>query len=374
MDNSSSSIVLKSCSDVMIESINQKILPKIVSWLNENKQVNITIEELTTAIKNPPNQLKLNLHKTLRMATTEAEKNLVNAVENNDINTVKKILKMGIDPNIIITERNRWAIISYSAKHKHNEILKLLIENNADIDVKDLFGTTPLSVACFNGSVETVKILLQAKAKINIIDNSGYTALYGTAFNGNIKIARMLIQAGANVNIAGSNEDNWTALIEACDHGHIEIVKLLLQSGADVNIHAIQVGEREITTALHAGVKKSIKIVKLLLQARANLHIKNEDGDTAFMLAVQYGKNKVVNLLLQKGVDLNIKNEYRKTALHNASLFNRFYILNKLIEAGVDTNTLDDYGKTALHNACFIGVDVAINFDIIDCLSDLLLY
>jgi ankyrin repeat protein len=57
------------------------------------------------------------------------------------------------------------------------ECLRLLIENNADVDWKTENGDTGLMVAARNGHPEYVKVLIEAKADVDYEDQNGGTAL-----------------------------------------------------------------------------------------------------------------------------------------------------------------------------------------------------
>jgi len=50
---SSSSTILSACTDAMTEVVKQRLLPEIASWLKENKQIDVTVEELSVAIGAP---------------------------------------------------------------------------------------------------------------------------------------------------------------------------------------------------------------------------------------------------------------------------------------------------------------------------------
>jgi hypothetical protein len=89
-----------------------------------------------------------------------------------------------------------------------------------------------LMYSTYKGNVEIVQVLLEANADVNICGILGLTALtIATKFP---QIMDILIKAGADVN--AQNINGCTALMEACFNGHKNAVKLLLDAHADVNI------------------------------------------------------------------------------------------------------------------------------------------
>ena len=70
---------------------------------------------------------------------------LIQAVSDNDVEHVKKILSMGFDPNCGDYDHRTPLHIAVAVKNL--EIAKLLIEHGADVHAVDRFGGTPMSDA-----------------------------------------------------------------------------------------------------------------------------------------------------------------------------------------------------------------------------------
>ena len=56
----------------------------------------------------------------------------------------------------------------------HAKVVKMLIDNGADIDEFD-YSETPLSYAAHEGRIEVVKLLLQNGAEVDKAKNGDYT-------------------------------------------------------------------------------------------------------------------------------------------------------------------------------------------------------
>lgn len=90
---------------------------------------------------------------------------------------------------------------------------------------------TLLTDACIQDDSACVKLLLQNQADPNLADAAGNTPLMRAAIRGNTVIMQLLLNAGADPN--KRNFLNTTALIQAATFDHPQAVQLLLDNGAD---------------------------------------------------------------------------------------------------------------------------------------------
>ncbi|PWD98210.1 ankyrin repeat domain-containing protein [Marinilabilia rubra] len=82
------------------------------------------------------------------------------------------------------------------------EIVKQHIEAGTDINMKDqMSGSTPLITAATFGKTDIVKALIDANAELDLKNNEGSTALHAAAFFCRIEIVQMLIDGGADKTI-----------------------------------------------------------------------------------------------------------------------------------------------------------------------------
>jgi ankyrin repeat protein len=61
---------------------------------------------------------------------------------------------------------------------------RLLIEANADLEVRDNGGITALRYAADAGGLECVQVLIENKADVNTTSDDGMTPGHGAAFEG----------------------------------------------------------------------------------------------------------------------------------------------------------------------------------------------
>jgi len=186
---------------------------------------------------------------TTRMAFTA---DLFDYVRQEDYDKIKEALI--IHPNLInVKSKEGYSLLHLAAERGNAEIVRLLIEKGAIIDIKHPYGVTPLhlAVCCGYGIIgldciskkirnyeNVTKLLISNGADVNAKDKEGNSPLYYIAMNGNCKIAELLISNGADVN--AKNTKGITPLHRAVKEGHTQIVEILLLEGADANIGKIQ--------------------------------------------------------------------------------------------------------------------------------------
>ncbi len=80
-------------------------------------------------------------------------------------------------------------------------VIRLLIENKANVNAVNKRGRTPLILACIGGYIGSVEELVHASAKVDVRDSEGCTALTRAVINRRPRTVALLIANGANVHI-----------------------------------------------------------------------------------------------------------------------------------------------------------------------------
>ncbi len=114
-------------------------------------------------------------------------------------NYIQDLIDKGADLDIICADREHTGSTAlYSAVvSKQNEIAALLLENGANPDISDLYGSFPLQRAAAMGNTELVRLLLQYGADVSKKTLSGKTALDWALQNHHPDIVEILQSAGA---------------------------------------------------------------------------------------------------------------------------------------------------------------------------------
>lgn len=145
------------------------------------------------------------------------------------------------------------------------DLVKLLLNKGADIEVKDDRGRTPLHAACKYGhrNSNMVELLLSYKANVNTINNRGDTPLIDMfdvfGFEADINVVKLLLDH--KVNIEAKNYKGDTALIAASKYNYLDSVRLLLDHGANIKAKNKR-GHTPLIAARKAGHLKIVELLK----------------------------------------------------------------------------------------------------------------
>lgn len=185
--------------------------------------------------------------------------------KSNDSRIVRLLLEGGADPNSIVTNDHRTALLVAIGTGNFG-LVQVLIAAGAYANPELRYGVerTPLQLAVRRGRIDIVNILLDNGADINIgpFDRYGATALQFAAIGGYIGIAHLLIQRGADVNASPAKIGGRTALEGASEYGRIDMVQLLLNSGALI----IGTGERQYDRARELALNNGHRATSRLLE------------------------------------------------------------------------------------------------------------
>jgi hypothetical protein len=113
----------------------------------------------------------------------------------------------------------------------HVKTLNFLLDHGVDVNFQDeQYGASALHAAAQGGREEIIKILLERGAEVNLKSKEGNTPLMAAAFNHNEGVVKILLEAGVEVNTR--NQADETALSLAREELQEGIIRLLLQAGA----------------------------------------------------------------------------------------------------------------------------------------------
>ena len=192
---------------------------------------------------------------------------------------------------IYVNEQNSNGVTAliYASQNGHEEVVKLLLANGADVNIQNNNEQTALMYASYYNNENVVKLLLANGADMNTKDSNGVTALVIASQNGHEKVVKLLLDKGA--------KDGKTELMRNSEYGDIQNVERLIDGGSDVNEFSSIKG---ITALMYASENGRTDVVKLLLEKGADVNMKNKLNKTALMYASENGHTDVVKLLLEK--------------------------------------------------------------------------
>lgn len=301
-------------------------------------------------------------------------KEFLHCAGNNDVKRVREIISLGkksgeeyvkYQSKVGNSALHQAAVMGSHISSK--KMTLLLIENGADLELKNKYGITPLMSAARNGNRLTCEALVEAGADWEAVDNGGNRAVDlatskdAKAFLQKLhddKAARIRAQRIREVSkvlmdaiVAKDFEQVKKILKDNCDIPEImnfesedaaynsnsslfagldtnqpEVVQHLLESGADPNVRhksdqaspLIRVcSQKRMPSYPTTQVSRDMEdirhnLTKALLGANADVGLSDKDKNTALMAALQNGHHKDIDAILDASVDEAVANDLDK--------------------------------------------------------------
>jgi uncharacterized protein len=169
------------------------------------------------------NLLSLLIYLYLNSCYSQSKNDVFDIARNGTVEQVKEIVKD--NPNAFNALNSEgYSPLILACYRGNNEVAKLLIELNCDINGSSKMGT-PLMAAIVKGNDEIATLLIEKKADVNVFDQNGTTALIYAVMFKNKKMIALLLKNNADK----SHKDNKgkTAFEYAVFSGNEEITNLL---------------------------------------------------------------------------------------------------------------------------------------------------
>ena len=248
---------------------------------------------------------------------------LMDAAKSNDIVTAKLILEFD-SSYINSVDDNGWNPLMIAAFYGNYDIVHILLEYGASINLANYKGWTPLLLACIRQYICVVKLFLDNRCFvaqsgnsddewnalkfvllnghadviqliINHEDGAGGFPLFNASEAGRVDFVELLIDKGAFIDQYQKNYELMTPLSIASKKGHIDVVKVLIKRGANV---------KSSIALCYASAEGHVDIVELLIDNGAYI-----DGDfrgSTLITASRKEQVDVVKFLLKKGARINV--------------------------------------------------------------------
>lgn len=217
------------------------------------------------------------------------------AVRSGSFESVKLLIENGSDVNTKDSNDNLPINEAFFLKKDiAKNMVKFLVENGSDVNTANVYNNTPLILcAVWNLDSSIAKILIEGGADINFVNDIGNTALHESILRDNKELATFLTELD-EIDISIRNNKNDTPL-SILMKGDVEKIKWFADK-LDPNI-----SDDEGNTPLHlaAELGSSKEIVDFFIEKGAGVDLKNDDGNSPLMVALER-KNKETSLALIK--------------------------------------------------------------------------
>ena len=295
---------------------------------------------------------QVDYHTSLRLAAQLGQTELLNGLLRN--------YQLDVDS----TDEVGCTALHYSAGAGHVSIMKLLLDQGAGYNSKDLRGRTPLHHAVEASDTSCLSILLEQQIDVLSGDLEGLTVWHLAAQRNHVPALRVLQSCVVDEKRFGRLEAGAGTALEPCAAPTGSQALALL--GNHHATHGPQLKSLDGSSPLHLASKAgSLEAVTYLIQNGFDPSSVCGNGSNSLHYVVDNSDGirspDLVDVLLDKGVDPCSANIDGKTPMHvlvgqdldsRHSATQRELILQKLIQHAADLNKIDAAGSTALHLAC----------------------
>jgi len=287
-----------------------------------------------------------------------------------DLRAVRRFLAGGGSVDSAEGGAGGATMLMASAQGGHLEVVELLLERKASVDLAMKGGQTALMHAAENWQRAVVQLLLRAGASKDLQIPSGETALSMAAACGYQKVVELLLRAGADTTLRGFK--GRTARDDADKGQHHRTAKLIEQHEASplAPWPWMVGGHEEVPIEVREAAEdgKLVPVAKWLTQAHGDIDartravamrdsdtgeydLRDRDGMTLLMIAAEEGQEAVVRALLKRGASVNLEDDDGETALMFATDGDYLSVAQLLLDHGADVNQQTENNGTALHHA-----------------------
>ncbi|XP_076464084.1 poly [ADP-ribose] polymerase tankyrase-like isoform X2 [Babylonia areolata] len=282
--------------------------------------------------------------------------------------------------------RNSFCPIHLAVMNGHMEVLKVLLKNEVNVN-KQLSASrdkmTPLMLAAQRGCLDMVRLLVQSGASIELLDKLKRSALTHAVINGNTNVASYLLYLGADPDRKDSSGNSLVHYAAA--YGWYHCLKLLIKdAGAKYNVD----NDWKTTPLAIAFLKGHPGIVDYLLNLpETDINFRDDKGMTLVSIAassrLQPGlEDQISYLVKEKKADPTVPDLEGYTALHHLCANNiklkgsqwsplvcdkametSLKVGNILLDAGCDISQPTNVGKTPVSLAL-----AQVNFKLVEML------
>jgi len=141
-------------------------------------------------------------------------------LQNNYFSVAQPVVKNhdGVYPLILASQQGR------------SDVVRFLLEQNAELDVIDQYGNNALWAACYAENSDCIDVLIQAGIDINHQNSaSGATALIFAASSGRENVVEQLLTADADPDL--KTHDDFTALDLASTRKILKLLSKFVKTG-----------------------------------------------------------------------------------------------------------------------------------------------
>lgn len=253
-------------------------------------------------------------------------------------------------------------LISKCQEKDKTSLMKKLLERSVPVNSRDNNGDTPLHIIAGVGDTESMKYLIENGADIFVKNRLGESIFHYLAENAHLLVVQeimdLLIEKGLDIN--GKDDSGKTCIHHAVmsKHTTVETLEELLKRNVVVNNKDAR-GKNEIYCAVEqvdmkysqTELERRAEVITYLVKAGVSVNERNADGISPLHMATLTNELDILVALLDCGADVMQRTRTGATSLHWATRhYNMLHVtIHYYLDGNHDLDVVDDYGSTALH-------------------------
>ena len=172
-----------------------KVNTKANSKINNLSEKNLydSIEEIITIYDIQTDSLEI-LNKFYQLSEIHQQILIVTLIEHNMVDTLKVITESSYNLNFLIRGQTP---LHFAINNQNMDMVRILIEHNADLELDDHYKETALNCAVRKGSIDIIKYLLKQGADVNTHSSDRTSPLTFAVRQGDSEAVNILLKYGA---------------------------------------------------------------------------------------------------------------------------------------------------------------------------------
>lgn len=263
------------------------------------------------------------------------------ALQRNDVQTFSDIIDKAKDYNLVNSKGDSMLLVAVSLGN-YDAVLRLL-SLGADVNKQNSYTRdTPILRSLYTNHDDITRLLVASDANLNLENNYRHSPIFVAVERQKGEFVDLFITSGAQ---AGINSDN---LFRWVTKRNLIGILAMLKGGVDPNVK----NEQGNTPLIIAASLGDVESVRNLLAYRADPNAANKDGNTALIYAARYNHPQIIYELMRPyslvaPVDVNIQNKQGETALYWAASRGYEEAVKRLLAANTNRDLKDKNGLTA---------------------------
>ncbi|XP_054288123.1 ankyrin-3-like [Macrosteles quadrilineatus] len=273
---------------------------------------------------------------------------------------IEMIIRRGFPVNGVVENMYNSTALHRAVLCNNVDVTNLLLRYEADCNVIDNFeGYAPIHIAVKQKQPEIVKLLAEHGANLEVECGKGFTPIFYAAANNDVNCLNILLEFGAEPNHLSTVHYIYP-LHHAASLCSVEATDMLLKRGADVQlstpitrdlpIHSAVMSEKSKISEVFA--QDLANVVKLLIENGSQIDVPNNYNQTPMELGIIGQTFEAVQVLVKEGAAVN-KPLDCGTYFHFVASKGNKEIVTTFLEHGADYSFFDVNKITPYHTAAF---------------------